>query len=229
MPCAIRSMRSSPSATWPRSDSATPTIAALPRFRPSITRPPPGRTRDRAAPRRRAMHAEADAHADLHLHRVDVLDPAHQAEAFVAVDQRDVVGLALGRMHDGGRVDRAEPLADPPFELAAAGERADHARVEHRLARLGAELIGELALLEVLEIGLERRLLCVPAWSARPPWHAASGMLAPGGTADQPRFVSLRSPATIGERTCPARSRSCHEAVLVVAVAVRAQGDGDGA
>ena len=31
-PCAIRSVTDIPSATWPRSDSATPTIAALPRF-----------------------------------------------------------------------------------------------------------------------------------------------------------------------------------------------------
>ena len=54
VPCAIRSMTERPSATWPRSDSATPTIAALPRLSPSITRPPPERTRDRVPPRRRA-------------------------------------------------------------------------------------------------------------------------------------------------------------------------------
>src|SRR5437763_800834 len=39
MPCAIRSIGVSPSATWPRSLSAAPTIAALPRVRPVIARP----------------------------------------------------------------------------------------------------------------------------------------------------------------------------------------------
>ena len=37
----------------------------------------------------------------------NVLDAAHQAEALVAIDQRDVERRALGRMHHRGRVDRA--------------------------------------------------------------------------------------------------------------------------
>ena len=44
---------------------------------------------------RRPVHAEADPHADPAPPRVDVLDPAHQPEALVAIDQGDVVGLAL--------------------------------------------------------------------------------------------------------------------------------------
>ena len=40
MPCAHKSIGLISSATWPRSDSAAPTIAAAPRFKPSITRPP---------------------------------------------------------------------------------------------------------------------------------------------------------------------------------------------
>src|SRR5262249_18272914 len=53
-PCAIRSMTDIPSATTPRSDSATPTIAALPRLSPSITPPPREQRRAVAAPRRQA-------------------------------------------------------------------------------------------------------------------------------------------------------------------------------
>ena len=117
------------------------------------------------------MHAQAHALADLDLVGGDVLDPAHQAEALVAVDQRHVEGLAFARMHDGRRVDGAEALAHPPLELVAAGEGAHHARIEHRLAGLGAELIGELALLQVLHVDRVRRFLarhvsCSPLWRA---------------------------------------------------------------
>src|SRR5438045_2154995 len=41
IPCAIRSIGLRPSATWPRSLSAAPTIAAPPRLRPLIARPRP--------------------------------------------------------------------------------------------------------------------------------------------------------------------------------------------
>src|SRR5262245_62105260 len=118
------------SATWPRSDSATPTIAAPPRSSPSITRPPSERRPDKAAPRRQADDAEAHALPDAHLFGRDVLHPAHQAEAFIAVDQRHVERLALRRMHDGRGVDRSQPLADPPFQPRAAGERTDDAGIE---------------------------------------------------------------------------------------------------
>ena len=67
---------------------------------------------------------------------------------------------AFGRMHDGGRVNGATPFADAPFELVASGERTNDAREKHRPVRLGAELIGELAALEMLEVHLVRRLSC---------------------------------------------------------------------
>ena len=62
------------------------------------------------------MDAKLDPHADLDRLGGDVLDPAHQPEALVAIDQRDIVGRAFARMGDGRRIDRAEPGADPPFE-----------------------------------------------------------------------------------------------------------------
>src|SRR5262249_23714558 len=84
---------------------------------------------------------------------------AHQAEAFIAVDQRHVERLALRGMHDGRRVDRSQPLADPPFQPRAAGEWTDDAGIEHRASGVRAELIGQLAAREVIEIGLEGRVL----------------------------------------------------------------------
>ena len=130
-----------------------------------------------------SVHAEFHPHADLHLLGRDILDAAHQAEAFVAVDQRDVERRAFGRMHDGGRIDRAAPLADAPFELVAAGERAEHAREEHRAVRLRAELVGKLAFFEVRNVGRERRRRVVG--------HAFSPL---------PNFVALARGATINTR-----------------------------
>src|SRR5262249_51073689 len=101
-------------------------------------------------------NVEADAHADPHRVGCNVFDPANQPKAFVAIDQRDVVGGALARMSDGRRIDGAEPGADPPFETVAAGERADDAGVEDGLLRLRAPLIGQLALFEVRLIDSER-------------------------------------------------------------------------
>src|SRR3974390_513125 len=105
------------------------------------------------------MHAKAHALSDAHLVRRDVFHPAHEAEAFVAVDQRNIERLALDGMHDRGGVDRSQPLADAPFQPVAAGEGTKHARVEDRTSRLGAELIGKLAAVEMIEIGLERSVL----------------------------------------------------------------------
>src|SRR5438046_8521527 len=95
------------------------------------------------------MHAEAHAHADRDLYRVDLLDPAHHAEALVAIDQRDIVGRALRWVRDGRRVDRAEPRGDPPFEIGAAAVRTDEPRVEDGTPRRRAPLIGQLALVEI--------------------------------------------------------------------------------
>src|SRR6185436_4031341 len=85
------------------------------------------------------------------------LDAAHQAEALVAVDQRDVERLPFRRMHGGGRIDGAAPLADAPFELVAAGVRTEHAREKHRAVRRRAELIGKLTVFQVRVVGRERR------------------------------------------------------------------------
>ena len=128
----------------------------------SITRPPP-RYEDRVwwiIPRR-LMDAELDAHADPHLVGGNLLDPAHQPEPLVDIDQRDIVGRTFARMRDRCRIDRAEPGADPPFETVAAGIGADHARVKHRPTGFGAPLVGELAAVEMLLVDRQRRL-CNP-------------------------------------------------------------------
>src|ERR1700756_2143640 len=99
MPCAIRSIGLISWATAPRSDSATPTIAAEPRCSPSITRPLPARPLPPPPPpppaggggkgegcrhedgvrglvAARAVHAELDAHANPHRLGRQSLDPA---------------------------------------------------------------------------------------------------------------------------------------------------------
>src|ERR1700737_3680936 len=96
-----------------------------------------------------AMDAELDPHADLDGLGGDVLDPAHQPEAFVAINEGHIVGCPLARVGDGRRVRRAEPGDGPPFEPIAAAKGTDHTRVEHHLLRLGAPLVGQLALFEV--------------------------------------------------------------------------------
>src|SRR4029079_14315373 len=96
------------------------------------------------------MHPEAHALADATLLRRDVFDPAHQAETFVAIDQGDIERLALRRVHDRRGIDSAEPFADAPFQLAAAGVWAKHARIKHGTLRLAAELIGQFAAREMI-------------------------------------------------------------------------------
>src|SRR5262249_42978509 len=155
-PCAIRSMMDIPSATSPRSDSATPTIAALPRLSPSITPPPREQRRAAAAPRRPAHARESARAARCVPAPARCLHPAHQAEAFVAIDQRNIERLALHGMHDRRGVDRSEPFTDAPFQPITASEGTKHARVKDGASRLGAELIGQLTAREMIEIGLER-------------------------------------------------------------------------
>ena len=103
------------------------------------------------------MDAEFDAHADLDCLGRNVLDPAHQPETFVQIDQRHVVGGAFARMGDRCRIDRAAPGADPPFEAVAAGIRADHPRIKHRPVRLRAPLIGQFVPFEICLVDRQRR------------------------------------------------------------------------
>src|SRR5262249_48891883 len=112
-------------------------------------------------PAARRMHAKAHALPDAYLLRRDAFHPAHQAEAFVAIDQRNIERLALHGMHDRRGIDRSEPLADAPFQPVTASERTEHTRVEDGSIRLGAELIGQLTAREMIEIGLERSVLVV--------------------------------------------------------------------
>src|SRR6266852_3356582 len=105
------------------------------------------------------MHAEAHALADANLLRRDVFDPAHQTEAFVAIDQSDIERLALRGVHDRCRIDGAEPFADAPFELVAAGEWAKDPRIKHRASRLATELIGQLIAREMILVGFERSVM----------------------------------------------------------------------
>src|SRR5262249_16301170 len=105
------------------------------------------------------MHAKAYALPDAYLLRRDVFHPAHQAEAFVAIDQRNIERLALDGMHDRRGVDRSEPFTDAPFQPITASERTKNARVKDGASRLGAELIGQLTAREMIEIGLERGVL----------------------------------------------------------------------
>jgi hypothetical protein len=46
------------------------------------------------------MHAKENALPDAYLLRRDVFHPAHHAEAFVAIDQRNIERLGLDGMHD---------------------------------------------------------------------------------------------------------------------------------
>src|SRR5436853_4843869 len=96
------------------------------------------------------MHTEAHALSDPHLFRCDVFDPAHQTEAFVAVDQSHIEWLALRRVHDRCGIDGAEPLADAPFQSVATGEWAKDAGIEYCTSRFTAELVGQLAAREMI-------------------------------------------------------------------------------
>src|SRR5262245_20737546 len=120
VPCAIRSITDMPSATWPRSDSATPTIAAAARLRPCISSLIVIQNWHGRFLAIGTVCAKFNAHPDANLPRGDALDPAHQPEALVTVDQGNVVGGTFRRMLDRGRVDRAQALAHTPFEPIAS-------------------------------------------------------------------------------------------------------------
>ncbi len=105
------------------------------------------------------MHAKAYALPDAYLLRRDVFHSAHKAEAFVAIDQRNIERFALDEMHDRRGVDRSEPFTDAPFQPITASEGTKHARVKDRASCLGAELIGQLTAREMIEIGLEWSVL----------------------------------------------------------------------
>src|SRR5947208_16070148 len=102
------------------------------------------------------MHAETYALSDAHLLRCDVFDPAHQAEAFVAIDQGDVERLALRGMHQGGRIDGAQPFADAPFQLVVAGEGTEYARKKYRTPLLPAILLGQLIMGLLIKVSFYR-------------------------------------------------------------------------
>src|SRR5262245_2339901 len=102
------------------------------------------------------MHAKVYALPDAYLLRRDVFHPAHQAEAFVAIDQRNIERLALGGMHDRRGVDATDPFTNAPVHPITPSEGTKHARVKDGASRLGAELIGQLTAREMIEIGLER-------------------------------------------------------------------------
>src|SRR5262249_10225057 len=102
------------------------------------------------------MHAKVYPLPDAYLLRRDGFHPAHQAEAFVAIHQRNMDGLARGGMHDRRGVARSEPFTDAPFQPITASEGTKHARVKDGASRLGAELIGQLTAREMIEINLER-------------------------------------------------------------------------
>jgi hypothetical protein len=107
------------------------------------------------------MQTKAHAHSDPRLVGRDLFDPTHQPEAFVAIDQGHIVGRALRRMHNGRGVNGPDPCADPPFQLVAAREWTQHPGKKHGSPRREAELIGELASLEMIEVDSEGRLnLC---------------------------------------------------------------------
>src|SRR5215203_490761 len=105
------------------------------------------------------MDTETHALPDAHLLRCDIFDPAHQTEAFVAIDQSHIERLALRRVHDGCRIDGAEPFADAPFQLVATGEWAKEARIKHRASRFAAELIGQFIAREMILVCFERSVL----------------------------------------------------------------------
>jgi len=108
------------------------------------------------------MDAKPHPHADLHVARGDVFDPAHHAEALVHVHQADVERLALLGVHDRGGMHGAEPLADAPFQVRGAGHRGDNPGIEHRGAQRGTELVAQFAAFQMLDIGRQRRRLGLP-------------------------------------------------------------------
>ena len=114
------------------------------------------------------LHARLHALADAHLVRGQVLDAAHQAHAFVEVDQRHIEVAAVGGLapHRGHGIDGAAALRQRPFQRGAAAVRAELARKVHMLAAAAAALDQEAARvqLELVEglyaLGFSHDRLC---------------------------------------------------------------------
>src|SRR5206468_2000114 len=88
------------------------------------------------------LHTRLYALADLRRFRREVLDAAHEANAFVEIDERhvDVTAFRWLAAHGGHRVDGARALRDDPFERRAVAMRTNFARVVHVLVACGAAL-----------------------------------------------------------------------------------------
>jgi hypothetical protein len=105
------------------------------------------------------MRAEAHTQSDTDVLRSNAFHPTHQTEPFVAIDQGHVERLAFRRVHDGCRVYSSKPFADTPFQPIAASEGAKHARIEYGSLGIAAELIGQLAAREMVEVCFEWSVL----------------------------------------------------------------------
>jgi hypothetical protein len=107
------------------------------------------------------MHTKAHALANVYVIRRDVLYSAHQAKAFITIDQGYVERPTFWWVHDGCGVNGSQTLASAPFQPIAAGERAEYTRIEYGSSRVWTELVSQLAAFEVVDIRLERRVLIV--------------------------------------------------------------------
>src|SRR5579859_2960214 len=116
------------------------------------------------------MDAQFHPHADAHVEWRELLDAAHQAETFIHVDKRDVVGIALLWIDGRGGVDGAQALADAPLQIVLTGVGTDDARVEYSGVGIRAELVGELALFQVFQIDPEGGCGRVCHYTGRSPW-----------------------------------------------------------
>src|SRR5215210_2339752 len=136
----MRSSGVNPGPTSPRSDLATPTIAALPQGSSLF------RHEDRHGFVVFLAHLERYALADLYLFGGHALDPAHHHEALHEIHEHDVVRLAVPVMHGGRRVDGPPPVARLPGERGASTVRAEEPRVEDRFFTIPTPLEAELPL-----------------------------------------------------------------------------------
>jgi hypothetical protein len=101
-----------------------------------------------------AMHTKAHALANVYVIRRDVLYSAHQAKAFITIDQGYVERPTFWWVHDGCSVNGSQTLASAPFQPIAAGERAEYTRIEYGSSRVWTELVSQLAAFEVVDIRL---------------------------------------------------------------------------
>src|SRR5918994_5877416 len=142
----MRSRGVSSGPTSPRSDSATPTTATLPR---KLKRPPPARLgvvatmflvsnattpKDGDRPVLLLAHGDQHPQPDPNLLGGHPLHPAHHAKPLFEVHEDDVVRLGLAAVHGGRGVHDAAPGAGPPSQGVAPTDRAQDARLEDRRA-----------------------------------------------------------------------------------------------